>query len=586
MSSPPPLNSRARALAWVTSAAGLVLLAHAIATVLARPVDLTWVVLTLLAALSGLALLGSRGLPANVSIGDSFSLASLFTFGPAAGALTSAVDSLCCDVRLKGAEPAQLAFNVAAPMLAMWLAGVVVFDGLGFPLPSARPPVATAAVAAALAAAVFFLAETALVAGAVSLQRRMAPAVVWRGLAGLWPGPAVGAYLGCLIAYSSGVLGAPFALWLLPIPVLLYVGFRTWFGRIDDRLHHLEDRTRAYRAMVECLATAVDAKDEVTHGHVLRVQEYGRALARATGIDDPGDLEALDSACVLHDIGKLGIPERILNKPGRLTAAEFEVMKQHVDIGTKILSRSEALQAVLPIVRHHHENWDGSGYPDGVRGRNIPVGARILMIVDCFDALTSDRPYRKRLTPAAALDVLRSRRGVMYDPDLVDAFIAMQPRLAHLLPEIAAAPDAPPARSASDAPREVALLLDLLAARARGWVASWWELTPDGARAVLQAARGSGAEGLAGLATVADAGVSGWVLVHHQEMPGSDGRLDVGDALGGDGPLRCLSRPARLGGRSGALTLYEVVPGGMSLADLEPLIDALLAAPAAVEPPS
>jgi putative nucleotidyltransferase with HDIG domain len=463
-------------------------------------------------------------------------------------------------------------------MLAMWLAGTVVFDGLGFPLPGARPPVTMAVAGAGLAAAVFFVTETALVAGAVSLQRRMAPSAVWRGLIGLWPGPAVGAYIGCLIAYYSGILGAPFALWLLPIPVLLYVGFRTWFGRIDDRLHHLEERTRAYRAMVECLASAVDAKDEVTHGHVLRVQEYGRALARATGIDDAGDLEALDSACVLHDIGKLGIPERILNKPGRLTAAEFEVMKQHVDIGTRILSRSDALQAVLPIVRHHHENWDGSGYPDGVRGRNIPVGARILMIVDCFDALTSDRPYRKRLTPAAALDVLRARRGIMYDPDLVDAFIAMQPRLAHLLPDPAVAAAAP-AAGVGEAPREVALLLDLLAARAGGWAASWWELTPDGARAVLQAARGPRADGLSGLARDAGAGVSGWVLVHAQSMPGSDGRLDVGEAFGGEGPLPCVSRPARLGGRTGALTLYEVVPGGMAAADLEPLVDQLLATP-------
>src|SRR5207247_500271 len=119
----------------------------------------------------------------------------------------------------------------------------------------------------------------------------------------------------------------------------------------------------------------------------------------------------------------LAVPEHILNKPGKLTAAEFERMKQHVDVGADILSLVDFPYPVVPIVRAHHENWDGSGYPRGISGDGIPIGARILSVVDCFDALTSDRPYRRRMTDAAAIEILLERRGRMYDPAVVDTFI-------------------------------------------------------------------------------------------------------------------------------------------------------------------
>ena len=116
-------------------------------------------------------------------------------------------------------------------------------------------------------------------------------------------------------------------------------------------------------------------------------------------------------------MGKLAIPEYILNKPGKLTPAEFEKMKQHARIGADILSEIDFPYPVVPIVRHHHENWDGSGYPDGLVGDEIPIGARVLSVVDCFDALTSDRPYRPRLPDDEALAILKDRSGVMYGPD-------------------------------------------------------------------------------------------------------------------------------------------------------------------------
>jgi putative methionine-R-sulfoxide reductase with GAF domain len=123
------------------------------------------------------------------------------------------------------------------------------------------------------------------------------------------------------------------------------------------------------------------------------------------------------------------VPEHILNKPGKLTPAEFEKMKLHAPIGAEILSSIDFPYPVVPIVRHHHENWDGTGYPDKLHGTQIPIGARILSVVDCFDALTSDRPYRSRMTNEAAIAILMERRGVMYDPAIVDSFVAAHERL-------------------------------------------------------------------------------------------------------------------------------------------------------------
>ena len=181
--------------------------------------------------------------------------------------------------------------------------------------------------------------------------------------------------------------------------------------------------------MVETLAMAIDAKDDVTHSHVRRVQAYAAALAQELKVNDDLTLKAIEAAALLHDTGKLAIPERILNKPGGLTPAEFEQMKRHVEIGANILSLVDFPYPVVPIVRCHHENWDGSGYPAGVSGTDIPIGARILSVVDCFDALTSDRPYRPRLSDERAIAILQARKATFYDPDIVDRFIRLIPEL-------------------------------------------------------------------------------------------------------------------------------------------------------------
>jgi putative nucleotidyltransferase with HDIG domain len=185
-----------------------------------------------------------------------------------------------------------------------------------------------------------------------------------------------------------------------------------------------------YLSTIEALAMAVDAKDQITHGHIRRVQVYATLLAQRLGVTDEQQLRAIEAAALLHDMGKLAIPEYILNKPGKLTSAEFEKMKRHADIGADLLSSISFPYPVVPIVRHHHENWNGTGYPAGLAGHDIPLGARILSVVDCFDALTSDRPYRPMLSHDDAFSILQDRRGAMYDPLVVDTFIAVFPEIS------------------------------------------------------------------------------------------------------------------------------------------------------------
>jgi diguanylate cyclase (GGDEF)-like protein/putative nucleotidyltransferase with HDIG domain len=185
-----------------------------------------------------------------------------------------------------------------------------------------------------------------------------------------------------------------------------------------------------YLSTIETLAMAIDAKDQITHGHIRRVQSYAVALAGRLGVTDPSLIKAIEAAALLHDMGKLAVPEYILNKPGKLTSAEFEKMKLHATVGADILSAIEFPYPVVPIVRHHHENWDGTGYPAGLKNTDIPIGARILSVVDCFDALTSDRPYRPRLSDDEALKILAERRGNMYDPLIVDTFVRVHKEIA------------------------------------------------------------------------------------------------------------------------------------------------------------
>ncbi len=175
------------------------------------------------------------------------------------------------------------------------------------------------------------------------------------------------------------------------------------------------------------LSVACEYRDDDTGEHIKRVSRYSAAVARRMGLNDE-DVETILYAAPMHDLGKIGIPDRILLKPGRLDPEEWEIMKQHTVIGAKILKGSDAefIRLGETIAQHHHEKWDGSGYPNGLRGIEIPIAARIVAIADAFDALTSKRPYKEAFSVDDSLAIVREGRGSHFDPDVVDAFLSIQ----------------------------------------------------------------------------------------------------------------------------------------------------------------
>ena len=208
---------------------------------------------------------------------------------------------------------------------------------------------------------------------------------------------------------------------LLALPILLMAGrtYQVFIGRIEDGQRHTDELQALQFRSIHTLALAVEAKDENTHAHLHRVRSYANALGRELGLKGE-DLKALDAAAILHDIGKLAVPEHIIAKPGKLTPEEFDRMKIHTVVGSSIVEEMQFPYPVAPLVRGHHEKWDGSGYPDGLAGEAIPIGARILSAVDCLDAMASDRPYRRAMPLEKAMTIVCSESGKAYDPRIVD----------------------------------------------------------------------------------------------------------------------------------------------------------------------
>jgi response regulator RpfG family c-di-GMP phosphodiesterase len=198
---------------------------------------------------------------------------------------------------------------------------------------------------------------------------------------------------------------------------------------LDVMLHQLED---TYLSTLEALGSAIDTRDVGTHSHSRRVRGYTLVIARAHGVPEP-DLGDLERGVLLHDIGKIGIPDAILSKPGSLTPDEWKIMQRHPDIGRRLIEKIPFLHDAVPIVYHHHERWDGTGYPLGLRGEGIPLGARIFAVADTFDAMTFDRPYSKAVSFQTACQEIRRCAGTHFDPAVVTTFLTIP---VHLLVEI------------------------------------------------------------------------------------------------------------------------------------------------------
>ena len=416
------------------AALGLIAIGICISTLYTNPVSTEWVFLALLTLLSGSFTVKVPGLQARISVSETFVFTSVLLFGTSAGTLTVALDTLVATLaaRRKAPQaPLRILFNLASAALSIWIAGGLFYTISGLePLSVNAAPLPLILGPLVAMTAAYFILNSALVAVALSFEKGHPAFSIWRRNF-LWlsvnyfGGASVAALL---VSYTKTVDITAFSI-IVPLVVISYLTYKTSLGRVEDANKHVDEMKRLHLSTIETLATAIDAKDQVTHGHIRRVQQHTLGLARAIGVTDSNQLSAIEAAALLHDLGKLVVPEHILNKPGKLTAGEFERMKLHAGVGADILSSIRFPYPVVPIVRHHHENWDGTGYPDGLRGTQIPLGARILSVVDCFDALTSDRPYRARLSDEEAIAILMARRGTMYDPLVVDTFIEVKDEL-------------------------------------------------------------------------------------------------------------------------------------------------------------
>ena len=236
----------------------------------------------------------------------------------------------------------------------------------------------------------------------------------------LWSFPyyMVGAAAAGLVNFLNKHIGWQSSLLVLPPIYLMYRSYRLYLEKLETEKRHAEKVSSLHLRTIEALALAIEAKDETTGEHLQRVRVYAMELAKELGLTED-ETEALRAASVLHDIGKLAVPEHIISKPGKLTPEEFEKMKIHPIVGAEILEQVDFPYPVVPIVRAHHEKWDGSGYPNGLSGEAIPIGARILAAVDCLDALASDRQYRKALPLDDAMAKVVSEAGTSFDPKVV-----------------------------------------------------------------------------------------------------------------------------------------------------------------------
>jgi diguanylate cyclase (GGDEF)-like protein/putative nucleotidyltransferase with HDIG domain len=234
------------------------------------------------------------------------------------------------------------------------------------------------------------------------------------------------------VLFYAAIKGAGFPLILLGLLItgLVHLLYRFNEKRLNEvrraeaeQRRHVEEMATIHMNTIESLAIAIDAKDQTTHGHVRRTQIYASEMGRLLKVGGK-EVQALFAGALLHDIGKLAVPEYILNKPGKLTEAEFAKMKIHPTVGGDILRRVNFPYPVEDIVRYHHEKWDGSGYPKGLKGEAIPLVARIISVVDFYDATRCDRPYRKGMKREDSLALLRSMAGNAFDPRVVERFIA------------------------------------------------------------------------------------------------------------------------------------------------------------------
>ena len=528
------------------------------------PWDYRWMILGLLTWLSSSFAIRVPKVAATIYVSEAFFFTIVLLCGAEPAALIMAVDGLLISLRRKNREPYRIIFNVTEPSLSVFLAA----KAYAVLAPPAIGSIGNLLLPAGVMAAVYFLLNSGLTAIAVTSETGIPPFRVWREhFMWLWLNYFGGASVALMIALNAPQLNNGALILIVPLVIIFWLTFKRATQRVEDANHHLTELNQLYLSTVETLAMAIDAKDQITHGHIRRVQTYAVGLARVLGVSDERELKAIEAAALLHDMGKLAIPEHILNKPGKLTASEYDRMKSHASVGAQILSAIDFPYPVVPIVRHHHENWDGTGYPDGLEGEGIPIGARIMAVVDCYDALTSDRPYRPALSDEDALDIIKARRGTMYDPAVTDAFIRVHLDIGpgrgdetsheasafeQLRHNPGCAIDADVARGSRELTAPLLALADLagdlaghvtvedfghaLGSRLRETIAcdtvALYLVDKIADDVVAVAASGTASDSIKGRRLPRGEGLSGWVAVNRATIANSSGALDFGDARG------------------------------------------------------
>ena len=320
----------------------------------------------------------------------------------------------------KRLDPIKVLFNVAGMMANASSLTYLFYHWLSGRVGSNKP------ILLMIAALVFFFANTLPISIVIAMTEGKSSRKVWSECY-FWSFPyyLVGAAAVGLVGIVNRSAGWQTSLLVLPLIYWVYRSYRLYLGRLEaekERVEvekrHVEQIASLNMRTIEALALAIEAKDHTTHTHLQRVRTYAIEIARDLNLDE-GEIEALRAAALLHDIGKLAVPEQIINKPGKLTPEEFEKMKVHPIVGAEILERVAFPYPVAPIVRSHHERWDGSGYPEGLEGEGIPIGARILAAVDCLDALASHRQYRPALPLSEAMAKVKEKSGTWFDPQVV-----------------------------------------------------------------------------------------------------------------------------------------------------------------------
>lgn len=406
---------RAKIYAYLSIAIGLVALALALSQWQSQDV-LKFVFYLFFVALSSQMKVRMPGVNGTMSVNFLFTLLAVTSLDPAQSvlvAITGALTQLLWKSKSK-LKRIHVMFNASSSAISCGLAYLV------FHSTALRSLNSTFTLMVFWTSVTFFIFNTTMVAivAAMSIEKP-----IWKFWKDnyFWTAPQYlfGALLTWLVHVIENAAGWEISVLVLPVLFLVERSYRLYLGRLEQEQTHVTQMADLHLRTIKSLALAINAKDVTTHGHLRRVQVFTEEIGKELNVGED-IMQALQAAALLHDIGKLAVPEYIISKPGKLTLEEFEKMKIHPVVGAEILESVKFPYPVVPIVRHHHEKWDGTGYPDGIKGEEIPIGARILTAVDCLDAMASDRQYRRAIPLDEAMEIIVSESGKMFDPKVVE----------------------------------------------------------------------------------------------------------------------------------------------------------------------